>query len=236
MSQLKNNDPLGQALIDEWNGVRKEKLWTDAPNFAPEEFPISYLMRSYRDMPALEKELLQKASGRVLDVGAAAGSHSLYLQEQGLDVTALEMSPLACELMQRRGINSIERRDLWSYEPDELFDSVLLIMNGLGLAGTLDQLPKFLDKVRSWLRPKGQILFDSSDVSYLYDPGYFPEDRYFGEFRYRFRYGGLLSTTFPWVFVDPESLKEVLNKVGGEWTEELKGDHYDYGGVIRFRE
>ena len=236
MSQLKNNDPLGQALIDEWKGVRKEKLWTDAPNFAPEEFPVSYLMRSYRDMPLIEKELLQKSQGRILDVGAASGSHSLYLQEQGFEITALEISPLACELMQLRGIHSIECCDLWTYKPDELFDTVLLVMNGLGLAGTLNELPKFLEKVRSWLRPNGQILFDSSDVSYLYDPGYFPEDRYFGEFRYRFRYGAVLSSTFPWVFVDPKSLQEVLEKVGGEWKDKLKGDHYDYGGVIRFHE
>ena len=234
MSQLKKNDPLGQALIDEWKGVRKEKLWTDAPNFAPEEFPISYLMRPYRDMPAIEKELLRKAKGRVLDVGAASGSHSLYLQEKGMEVTALEISPLACELMQLRGIHSIECSDLWSYEPDELFDTVLLVMNGLGLAGTLDMLPKFLEKVRSWLRPNGQILFDSSDVSYLYDPGYFPEDRYFGEFRYRFRYGGVLSSTFPWVFVDPKALNTALNEVGGKWVRDLRGEHFDYGGIIRF--
>lgn len=234
MSHLKNNDPLGQALIDEWHGTRTEKLWTDAPNFAPEEFPVHYLMRSFEGMPQIEKDLLQLATGRVLDVGAASGSHALYLQKNGLDVTALEYSPKACELMGLRGVKSIKCEDLWTFEPEEPFDTVLLIMNGLGLAGTIDRLPDFLRRLKSWISPGGQILFDSSDVQYLYDEGYFPKDRYYGEFRYRFRYGGLLSTTFPWVFVDPKALNTALNEVGGKWVHDLRGEHFDYGGIIRF--
>lgn len=226
------NDALGQALIDDLAGTRTQKLWTDAPNFAPEEFPVGHLIRTYAGMPELEKQLLQHARGRVLDVGAAAGGHALYLQERGLEIVALEKSPGACTYMRQRGIEHVVEADLWRYAPEEPFDTVLLIMNGLGLAGTLSDLPSFFEHVKSWLKPNGQIIFDSSDVSYLYDHNNLPTDRYYGEFRYLLRYKAILSGWFPWVFVDPSALQKVLNEIDLNWSLRLDGEHYDYGGVL----
>lgn len=226
------NDPLGQALLDEQRGSRTQKLWTDAPNFAPEEFPVKHLIRSHSEMPELEKVLLKHARGKVLDVGAAAGGHTRYLQEQGFDVTALEVSPGACQYMRDKGVEQVVEADLWDYRPHERFDTVLLIMNGLGLAGTLKRLPEFLLHIKSWLNPGGQILFDSSDVQYLYEFDNKPPDRYYGEFRYRLRYKAILSPWFPWIFVDPESLQKILIEVDLNWSLRLDGEHYDYGGVL----
>lgn len=228
------NDALGQSLLDEWTGVRKEKLWTDAPNFAPEEFPVPHLMRTYEGMPQLERDLLGHARGRVLDIGAAAGGHSLHLQDRGLEVEALELSPGACEVMRHRGVKQVHEADLWNFQPKSGYDSIVLLMNGLGLAGTLDRLPAFLLHLRRWLNPGGQLIFDSSDVTYLYEGVGTPDDRYYGEFRYRLRYKAVLSSWFPWVFVDPEQLKRVLAEVQGTWSLRLDGPHYDYGGLIRW--
>jgi len=226
------NDALGQALLDEMAGTRTQKLWTDAPNFAPEEFPVEHLIRTYEDMPELEQELLKKARGRVLDIGAAAGGHSLYLQRKGFEVHALEKSPGACAYMRHRGIENVIEIDLWRYAPDDPFDTALLIMNGLSLAGTLHNLPAFFEHLKSWLKPGGQIIFDSSDVRYLYDHDNLPTDRYYGEFRYRLRYKTILSGWFPWVFVDSSALESILDEVGLSWSLRLDGEHYDYGGVL----
>lgn len=52
---------------------------------------VAYLFRDFKDMPKLEQKALQLVKGRVLDVGCGAGSHALYLQEKGFDVTAIDI-------------------------------------------------------------------------------------------------------------------------------------------------
>jgi 2-polyprenyl-3-methyl-5-hydroxy-6-metoxy-1,4-benzoquinol methylase len=53
----------------------------------------------------IEQKALKLSKGKVLDIGAGAGSHSLYLQnERNLDVTALDISPKSIEVCKLRGI------------------------------------------------------------------------------------------------------------------------------------
>ena len=83
-------------------------------------------------MPELEKHALQLVKGKVLDVGAGAGAHSLYLQDSGYDVTAMDISELSCEVMTERGIKNVICNDVWNCKVEQ-FDSILLMMNGIGL-------------------------------------------------------------------------------------------------------
>ena len=41
--------------------------------------------------------IVDMATGKTLDVGAGSGCHSLVLQEKGIDVTAIDISPLSVE-------------------------------------------------------------------------------------------------------------------------------------------
>ena len=45
----------------------------------------------------------------------------------------------------------------------------LLLMNGIGLCATLEGLQHFLQHAKGLLQAGGQLLFDSSDVAYLYN-------------------------------------------------------------------
>jgi hypothetical protein len=58
-------------------------------------------------------------------------------------------------------------------------------MNGIGLTGTLTGLQLFLQQAKILLAKNGQLLFDSSDVAYLYNNGAKPTDRYYGEIDYQ---------------------------------------------------
>lgn len=218
------NDVLGRAIADHFVGVRG-RLWVhirsaadDNREFPREEMQVRHYFRSPDDMPELEWIALQHCRGRILDIGAGAGSHSVALQRLGLEVTALEISPLAAGVIKARGVRQVLCQDFFTLTGDSQYDTLLLMMNGIGLAGNLVRLRAFLRKARALSRPGAALLFDSSDISYLYDkiP---PPSAYYGELLYQYEYRRQLSDWFPWIFIDQQTLAHVAAAEG--WNMEL---------------
>src|SRR5882724_8052805 len=98
------NDILGQALWDYYHDISPGKLWIHNKYGPKEDMPVHTYFRAGEDMPKLELAALQTCCGKVLDIGAGVGSHTLILQQKGLDVTALDVSPKAAEVMKLRGV------------------------------------------------------------------------------------------------------------------------------------
>lgn len=83
-------DLMGQAIWDFYFQNDAEDMETETSISEIDEFPTEYLFRNYSEMNNIEKKALQLSYGHVLDIGAGAGCHSLYLQnEKNLSVTAL---------------------------------------------------------------------------------------------------------------------------------------------------
>ena len=212
-------DPLGQAIADYHLKKRPGKLWIHNTYGPKEEMPVSAYFRQYREMPALEKAALAMCTGSVLDIGAGAGSHALWLQDQGLAVTALEISPLSCQVMSARGVANIINTDFFSINPVASYDCLLLLMNGIGLTASLSGLRTFLLKAVGLLSPGGRLLFDSSDVAYVYE-GHFPDvTKYYGEIAYRYEYKRQKSEWFHWLYIDRFTLSAIANEEG--WRVDL---------------
>lgn len=208
-------DVQGQALVDYWlKKDRKIKLRLHTSYGPPERMPVSVFFRDPRKYSELERQALQYCKGRVLDVGAGAGAFPLVLQEKGLAVTALENSPLSCEVMRLRGVKDVLLGDLWELEGVQ-YDTLLLMMNGMGIAGTLPELPGLLSHLQDLMAPGGQILFDSSDITYLYEGGVpVPEDRYHGEIEYQYEYKEERGELFSWLYIDIELITVIARDMG----------------------
>jgi len=161
-------DVLGEALYDYYSKSRRAKLWIHNKYGPKEEMPVAIYFRSGPKLLELERIALDNCTGKVLDIGAGAGSHALLLQKKGVDVTALEVSPKAVAVMRLRGVASVIEKDIFSFK-EKGFDTVLLLMNGIGLVGNIAGLKAFLQHAKELLNPGGQLLFDSSDVAYLYE-------------------------------------------------------------------
>ena len=127
--------------------------------FEEDEIPLTTLFRSYKSMQEIERKALDMAKGRVLDVGAGSGCHSLVLQEKGLDVTAIDISPLSVETMKERGVKNVLEQDFFTLKGQ--YDTILMLMNGIGIVGTLERLPEFFKQLDKILAPGGQVLCDS---------------------------------------------------------------------------
>lgn len=160
-------DPMGTAIADYYKNGKAGRLRVFSPDFDEDEIPVDLLFRYYADMPALEQHALQMANGRILDAGAGAGCHSLALQEMGKDVTAIDISPLSIKTMQARGVQHAILMDFWNVT--ETYDTILMLMNGIGIVGTLAELPRFFQHISNLLSQGGQLILDSSDISYIFE-------------------------------------------------------------------
>lgn len=226
-------DVFGKALLDYQQGRQAGELISHSSLGDSEVVPPSYFFRDISGMPYLEQEALSLARGRVLDIGSAAGCHSLVLQDRGLEVTALDTSPGALQAAANRGVRQTVRADIREYRVGN-FDTLLLLMNGIGLAGNRAGIVPFLQHLRSLLAPGGQILADSSDIIYMFDRDddggiWVPGDReYYGEVTYCWEYGEERSQAFSWLFADWETLKEAAHGAGLQAELLEHGNHYDY--------
>ena len=162
-------DPMGRAIAEYWKTMvstnrpkTADKLRVFSPMFEEDEIPLTTLFRSYEDMPEIERKALDMAKGRILDVGAASGCHSLVLQDRGMDVTAIDISPLSVETMKERGVKKVIEQDFFTLEGQ--YDTILMLMNGIGIVGTLERMPEFFKQLDSILAYGGQVLCDSRQI------------------------------------------------------------------------
>lgn len=225
-------DPMGKAMLDYLQNPDDSLVIDVNSNITEhEEIPVNYLFREHEDWPLLEQKAIDLCKGNILDVGAGAGTHALELQKRGHHVTALEISTLACQVMKTRAINNIVNEDFFFHQGQ--YDTLLFLMNGLGIAGTLNGLDKLLSHAKKLLKPGGQILCDSSDIIYMYeeeDGSYLINinDNYYGQLAYEMSYADVVSEKFDWLFIDFDYLKEKASANGYICELVTQGEHYDY--------
>lgn len=224
-------DPLGQAMLAYLGGQPQATVQVYSDVAIDDVIPARYLLRGYDEMPAWERQALRHCRGRVLDVGAGSGSHALWLQEQGLEVVALDVSPGAVDVMQQRGVQQVLHGDIFDYE-GEPFDTLLLMMNGIGLVGDLHGLNDFLQMAARLLKPGGQILLDSSDIRYLYEAEGITlplaDGRYHGIIGYQMTFGPVQGEAFAWLYLDFPKLEQHAQHFGYQCRRLAQGSHYEY--------
>lgn len=204
------NDPIGYAIQDFARQGFTENIRVASDLCDEDILPVPYLFRTPQEMPEIELCALELCKGKVLDVGAAAGCHSFVMQNMGLDVTAIDTSKGAVSYLQSEGINAVHTSFLSHFGN---YDTLLILMNGIGLCGNLEQLPDFLAHVKKLLRPNGKAICDSSDLSYLYQEqdGSMWVDlnaNYHGEMKFQMIYKDIASEWFDWLYIDLELLTQ----------------------------
>ncbi len=221
----------GNAIYNRYFLKSKKRLFVH-DLFGPKvEMPVSYYFRSYGQMPELEKKALGLCTGKILDIGAAAGSHSLELQKNNKDCVALEISSLACEVIKDRGVKNTICADFFQYDKEK-YDTLLLLMNGIGICGSLHGFRKFLAHAKSLLKENGQIIFDSCDIAYMYEEEEFPQQQYYGEFTYRYEYDKAFTDAFQWLYLDSATLKQIAAEENWRAEIVLEDDRHQYLALL----
>ena len=228
----KEQDPMGQAIYNFFHDKDETSVVVNTNITSGEELPVPYLFRTFDEMPLLEKKAMSLVKGKVLDVGAGAGAHSLYLQKKEYDVTSIDVSELSCEVMKSSGLNKVFCKDIWTFE-SQAFDTVLFMMNGIGLVKNLDGLEPFFEHLKKYVNNDGQVLLDSSDLKYMFedDEGGLWIDlnsNYYGELEYTLEYKDCLAEPFPWLFVDFEKLETAAVNTGWKVEFIFEDAHFHY--------
>ncbi|MDG1147244.1 MAG: methyltransferase domain-containing protein [Crocinitomicaceae bacterium] len=211
------NDPMGQAILDfEKNGIDQDII-VSSDLCEDDVISSAYLFRSFEDMPQIEQTALSRSSGKILDIGAGAGIHASHLKDQGMDVSCIDISPRSISYLKKNGLDA--RVANFFDLKDEKYDTLLMLMNGIGISGTLSNLENTLLQAKSLLNKGGKILCDSSDIKYLYtddDGGMWVDLNtiYYGNFKFQMKYNGHETAWFDWLYADFDKLKEAAVKTG----------------------
>ena len=226
-------DPMGAAIADFYKNGIAGRLRVLSSMFDEDEIPVAHLFREEDEMGELELKALKLSKGRILDVGAGAGCHALALQDRGMEVTAIDVSPLSVEVMTKSGIDDARLVNLYDETLCEKFDTILMLMNGSGIIGKIANMPQFFARIDSLLAEGGQVLMDSSDLIYLFED----EDGgvdidlagdYYGEVDFTMQYKNIKGETFDWLYIDFETLAFHAAENGFEAELVMQGEHYDY--------
>lgn len=229
---IPTKDPMGAAIRDYHINGKADTLVVRSSMFDDDEIPVADLFRSYEDMPELERFALDLAEGRILDVGAGSGCHSVALMKMGKECLAVDISPLSVEVMLERGVDA-HLKDFYDESFTGKFDTVLMLMNGTGIIGNLDNMGRFFGRLRNLLEPGGSVLVDSSDLRYLYeeeDGSLMIDlaDDYYGLLDYQMQYKDVVGEPFDWLYVDFDTLASYAEQNGFVAELVYEGEHYDY--------
>lgn len=224
-------DIFGKALKTYFLDPENQNIttWTNLTD--EDDVPLSYFFRDFEKMPSIEKKALELARGKILDVGCGTGSHSLYLQNLcNHNVTSLDVSEGAIYVAEKRGVKKTKHISIWDFE-ETGFETILLLMNGMGIGKTIAELPKLLKHLKKLIATEGKILVDSSDLIYLFDEediALWKKDKtYYGEVDFGIRFQGK-SEEFPWLYIDPKTLEEVSKSCGFQFKIIGQGENFDF--------
>lgn len=226
------DDPFEQAFYEYLKGNNSAKVNVYCNKGDDEAILVSYFFRKYEEMPELEKRALSLCSGKILDIGAGSGSHSLYLQDKGCNITALDVRQGFVEVMKKRGLKNVIHSDIFDYK-EQKFDTLIMLMNGIGFTQNFDGLSVFLKKAKNMLNKGGQLILDSSDLLYLYTESdgsiaiNLNED-YYGEVEYIIEYKGNRGESFSWLYIDFDNLSLYAEQAGFSCEKIYEDDHSNY--------
>lgn len=118
--------------------------------------------------------ILKFSEGRVLDVGCGSGRLSLYLQEKGFDVKAIDYDPNSVYVAEQRGLNDVELMDIYNATLKQAsFDTVLvtgigeLVQDKANTRKLISIVTKILKKAGVVIGTSAYCLPDTPDEEYL---------------------------------------------------------------------
>jgi SAM-dependent methyltransferase len=182
--------------------------------------------REFREWLPAERHAMRFARGRVLDIGSGAGRHALYLQGRGLDVLAVDNSPLALEVCRRRGVRNTALRSISGLDSSlGIFDTVLMLGQNFGLLQSHEGARRLLRRLARITSDRGRIITDTNDIyattlpeHLAYQRMNIDRGRMAGQVRIRVRYKKYTTPWFDYLQVSKVEMEEILGPT--DWSVE----------------
>ena len=221
-------DAFGQALMnyletgDSFNVMERDDGLVDM--MSPEVY-----FRPFVEWSVHQQEAMALVKGRVLDVGAGAGRHALYLQEQGHEVITIDASPLAVEVCRKRGVK--DARLLSLFDVDESIgtvDTIVMLGNNFGLFGSYDGAKTMLKRFAAITPANGRIVAETlnpygtdNPVHLAYHQWNRERGRMSGQIGLRVRYLNYADDWFDYLFVSLDEMREIVDGTGWKISQTI---------------
>ena len=226
--------PYGLSLLSYYEGDRDAVLILRRDDGYESTIPVKHFFRKESEFGPIESNAVRQCQGSVLDIGSGTGIHSIVLESQGFTVTAIDITSEAVDIMRRCGFRNGLQGDIFEYHGGP-FDTLIMLGHGIGIAGDIDGLRKFLVHAKSIIQPDGQLLLDSLDVTRSKEPADLAyhsqnrkEGRYVGEIRMQFEFQGIAGPFCRWLHVDHDTLEKYAKEAGWKCETLIKNDYGEY--------
>lgn len=192
------------------------------------------------DWPARLTKAMRHAKGRVLDVGCGAGTHSVYCQEQGCGVLAIDISPAAIEVARRRGVRHGRVMSVSQVDASlGTFDTMLMLGGNFGTLENITRARRLLRRFHKMTAPDARIIAESRDpyqTSEVAHKKYHRRNkqrgRLAGQVRIRIRFKDLKTPWFDYLFVSMAEMEQILEDTGWYVEEFLESEGAAYIGLL----
>jgi SAM-dependent methyltransferase len=238
---LKINDAFGIALWDHHHSGRINEIIETSDGYIwTTRGGMRMYFAPYTKWSRAEKTAVSYTKGTVLDIGCGAGRHSLWLEERGQQVTAIDASFLATEVAKLRGVKDVRCLPVERITDieDVRYETVLMLGNGFGLFGTVSKARRLLKQLAKLTTPDGIIIADSTDPKYLdkevFRDSTVPENpkRLSGQMRIRYRYRDGATPWFDFSYVSLGEIERIIKGTGWVLQKHIKGTYGHYAVVL----
>jgi SAM-dependent methyltransferase len=237
-----NQDGYGKQLLAQYNRqTPTSEIIERDDNYIETGSAAGSYFTGYDEWHELEREAIDKARGKTLDIGCGAGRHSLYLQSKGFDATGIDNSPGAIKVCKLRGLKRAIVRPIVEIDKFKTgsFDTILMLGNNFGLFGDAENAKTILEKMSRITTTHAQIIAGTRNP-YVTDNKDHLEylrfnkrrGRMAGQIRMRIRYGKTVGEWFDYLFVSPEEMQKILKNTDWQVKEFLHSPAANYFVVI----
>ena len=232
-------DAFGQGLWAYYHGKESFEIVERDDGYVDAMSPMAYFSE-HKDWPPFMQKAMEFAKGRVLDVGCGAGRHSLYLQEKGLDVLGIDISPLAIKICKLRGLRKAEVMsiDEVNFKPNS-FDTIIMMGNNFGLFHSFKKARELLKRFHKITSPNALIIAETRDPYATNNPAHLEyhrsnrkRGRMGGQVRIRVRFKKYATKWFDYLMVSKEEMTEILRGTGWKVKRFIDSEDSGYIAVI----
>jgi len=210
--------------------------------FATKDNLVSRYFQGYNKWSNVSKAVLRAVKGRILDLGAGAGRHALHYQKEGFEVYAVDDSPLAVEVMKKRGISNVLVGDITRLAElnfqEGFFNTVLLMFNNFGLGGDTPTIIEYLREFYRITNNKAKIITVGINPDISNEPDHVEYNRSLmqrdcsGSIKLRVEYKGMIGMWYTLYMISPKKMAEIILRAGWKVERFVRPESSKYGAII----
>ena len=233
-------DAFGQAFYSTYNGENDFNLILERDDglFVTED--IEPYFQEYKDWPLHERKALRLVRGSVLDIGCGTGRHSLYLQQKGHNVIAVDNSPLSIKVCKLSGVNNTQVMSITKINSRiGRFDTILMLGNNFGLFGNYRRAQWLLKRFHTITNQGTKIIAQSRDPYTTTDNTILAyhklnrqRGRMSGQIRLRIRYKHSVTPWADYLLVSMKEMDHILENTGWQVTKFFDAGDSTYIAII----